>query len=107
MRKRVAILCALSSGWLAACGSPAPSPDEAGPAPSELVVTMAAACTGCHASPGGAIANLSGYSESELLDRLTRYSTDPEGTTVMHRLARGYSETELAQLAAYLGGEKQ
>lgn len=107
MRKRVAILCALSSGWLAACGSPASTPDKAAPAPSEPVVTMAAACTGCHASPGGAIANLSGYSESELLDRLTRYRTEPDGTTVMHRLTRGYSEAELDQIATYLGGETQ
>ena len=63
---------------------------------------LAAACAGCHSSEPGAIASLVGYSEAQLLERMTAYRSAADGTTVMHRLARGYSDEEIALISAYL-----
>ena len=63
---------------------------------------LAAACAGCHSSEAGAIASLVGYSEAQLLERLNAYQDETDDTTVMHRLARGYSDEEIALISAYL-----
>ena len=64
---------------------------------------LSTACSGCHSDLGGAIASLSTLSEAALIESLIRYKTEADGTTVMHRLARGYSDEEIALIAAYLG----
>ena len=61
------------------------------------------ACSGCHSDQTGVIASLTNYSESELIVALSRYKSEPDGTTVMHRLARGYSEHDIAAVSTYLG----
>lgn len=63
---------------------------------------LTAACSGCHSAQSGAIASLVGYSEAQMQDRLRTYRDDPDGTSVMHRLARGYSDEEIAVISAYL-----
>ncbi|MEL6860417.1 MAG: hypothetical protein AAGL11_01155 [Pseudomonadota bacterium] len=67
--------------------------------PSGLVLS----CTGCHSDTPGAIVSLTAYSEDMLKDALERYRSEAEGTTVMHRLARGYTDEEIASISAYLG----
>ena len=37
---------------------------------------------------------------------LSDYRNDAEGTTVMHRLMRGYSEADIEAISAYLGKGK-
>ncbi|WP_340692905.1 hypothetical protein [Hyphomonas sp.] len=37
--------------------------------------------------------------------RLAFYKTDADGTTVMHRIARGYSQTQLEAISQYLSAE--
>lgn len=71
-------------------------------ASTDVGARLAAACAGCHSSEPGAIASLVGYSEAQLLERMTAYQSETDGTTVMHRLARGYGEDELALISAYL-----
>ena len=70
---------------------------------------LALACAGCHSETSGAIASLSGYDEESLILRLSDYKSGASGTTVMHRLARGYSDDEIQLVSAYLtaseGGE--
>ncbi|MEO1188099.1 MAG: hypothetical protein AAFW60_03425 [Pseudomonadota bacterium] len=68
--------------------------------------TLAAACSGCHSDVNGAIASLSNYTEAQLQDTLARYKTEVDGTTVMHRLARGYSEEDIALVSAYLSQDE-
>jgi cytochrome subunit of sulfide dehydrogenase len=40
-----------------------------------------------------------------LQERLAFYKADTEGTTVMHRIARGYSQTRVEYISRYLGAE--
>ena len=65
------------------------------------VTALAASCSGCHA--GGAIVSLDDWDAEQIEASLSAYRVDEAGTTVMHRLARGYSEGEVRAIAAYLG----
>ncbi|MEL7031569.1 MAG: hypothetical protein AAGL97_14265 [Pseudomonadota bacterium] len=112
MRNRVSAIAILplSLLGLAACGganapsgSNTPTPNAAHLGPG---ATLALACSGCHSELNGAIASLSAYSETQLQDTLARYKTETDGTTVMHRLARGYSDEDIALVSAYLGHEE-
>lgn len=82
---------------MAACGP------VAEPTQSRSAASLAASCSGCHAASGGAITDLSGWTEAQLLTSLDSYRTYTDGTTVMHRLARGYSAAQIAEIAAILG----
>lgn len=67
---------------------------------------LSAVCSGCHTGETTAFASLSGLTASELQEKFSVYVEDPAGTTVMHRIARGYSEAEIDAIAAYLGAEE-
>ncbi|WP_139792407.1 c-type cytochrome [Henriciella litoralis] len=69
--------------------------------------SLALSCSGCHGAKGGAIANLDGYTAADLSERLMAYKTDAEGTTVMHRLMRGYSDAEIQSVSAYIAGDTE
>ncbi|WP_300394566.1 hypothetical protein [Henriciella sp.] len=67
---------------------------------------LAMSCSGCHSEAGQAIVSLEGYSREELMTALMRYHDEADGTTVMHRLMRGYSEADMASISVYLAGDK-
>lgn len=96
----------LGSLCLAACDSSEPASDAfALDSLTSPGAQIALTCSGCHSDAGGAIASLSGYSEVQLRQSLLNYKADRNGSTVMHRLARGYSDEEIAVLSAYLGSK--
>ncbi len=103
-------LVPLSLLGLAACGQATTAKDQA-PADTQLDLPsqgalLAATCSGCHSDQAGAIASLDGYSEPMLIETMLRYKSDVDGTTVMHRLARGYSDEAITAIAAYLGADE-
>lgn len=63
---------------------------------------LSASCSGCHSATGSAIVGLEEISETELFEKLSFYKYDADGTTVMHRLARGYSDDQLKSISSYL-----
>jgi len=105
------IFALLAGSLLAACGGAGtvepPEPVTELDAELARVSALAASCSGCHAVSGGAIVDLSDYTEGKLQAALQTYRTDLDGATVMHRLARGYSEEEIAAIASYLGADTQ
>lgn len=67
---------------------------------------LAGPCANCHGTDGrspGAIPSLAGRPDSLLKLQLSAYRSDtpPPGTTIMNRLAKGYTEAELDALAIY------
>ena len=66
---------------------------------------LTASCTGCHATGGSVegISSLTGKTALQLEASLLGYRNDPDGGTAMHRMARGYSEEQIAVIAAALG----
>jgi len=70
------------------------------------VVVLAGPCANCHGTDGrssGAIVSIAGRPEAVLLEQLKAFKSEnpPPGTTIMNRLARGYSDEQLAALAAH------
>ncbi len=56
---------------------------------------QAAACTGCHnpnANRDAPIPGLADRTPEEIAALMRQYRNDVEGTTVMHRIARGYDD---------------
>ena len=99
-------LWSLSLLGLAACGGTAdPNQPQSVEQTTGKAALLAAACSGCHSDVSSGIVSLQGYSADALQLSLSTYKTDPNGTTVMHRLARGYSETDIEQISLYLGTE--
>lgn len=68
---------------------------------------LAAACSGCHAGPGAEIASLEGRSAGDIRAMLGAYKSERGGTTVMHRLSRGYTDTEIEAVSAYLATQAE
>lgn len=105
MTRAWSVLVLIAGSCLAACGNSeteTPRSDLLA-AETATISALAVSCSGCHAASGGAIVDISAYSQSQLSEALLNYRNAGEGSTVMHRLARGYSEAEIAQIAAYLG----
>jgi len=103
-------LLPLSLLGLAACGQ-APSLGEQLATDNKVELLsqgalLAATCSGCHSDQAGAMASLNTYTEPMLIEAMGRYKSEREGTTVMHRLARGYSDDDILALSAYLGTDK-
>jgi len=76
----------------------------AGPAAADPAPLAAQGCLGCHGPRGqgiGAGARLAGRDAAELDGLLRAYRTDARQGTIMNRIARGYTEAELAAAAAF------
>jgi sulfide dehydrogenase cytochrome subunit len=86
---------------LTACGQEQSQNANPDPASITEIATIAASCSGCHAPSGTAIPSLSGRSAEELETLMLEYRHG-DGTTVMHLLARAYSDDQIASLSAYL-----
>lgn len=70
------------------------------------VSLLAGACLNCHVSDpklATSIPVIAGKPEAVLKAQLMAYKSDniPAGTTIMNRLAKGYSDAEIAALASY------
>lgn len=73
--------------------------------PADIAV-LAGSCANCHGTDGrspGPIVSIAGRPEALLLGQLKAFKSDtpPVGTTVMSRLARGYTDEQLAALAKH------
>lgn len=66
---------------------------------------LAATCAACHGpdgvSVGGVPPALARQDKAELLQRLKEFKAGTRPATVMHQLARGYSDEQLERIAAY------
>ena len=72
--------------------------------------SLAASCSACHGTHGVAEAgmeSLAGVNKDELLKKLTDFKTGKKPATVMHQLAKGYTDAELATLATHFSNLKK
>jgi sulfide dehydrogenase cytochrome subunit len=72
--------------------------------------SLAATCAGCHGTDGRAVATptvpgLAGLSETYITEQMQAFKNNPRGATVMHQIAKGYSDAQIAQLAAYFAAQ--
>lgn len=74
------------------------------------VRVWAAACANCHGTEGRALQGmeaLAGKDKDEMLQKLLDFKAGRKPATIMHQLSKGYSDEQLAQLAAYFAAQKK
>ena len=70
---------------------------------------LAATCAGCHNVKGNAVTGMpsvAGQSKETLLRKLKDYKEGKQPATVMHQLAKGYTDGQLELIAAYYAAQK-
>ena len=109
---RTPLILSLLLAATAATAQPA-APNPANAAATELLRqrTLAAACAQCHgtagkAAPGTPLASLAGMPAAYLTLQMKAFKTGERPATVMHQIAKGYSDEQIAQLAAYFAAQK-
>jgi sulfide dehydrogenase cytochrome subunit len=66
-------------------------------------------CAGCHGTDGesqGIVPSLKGEDEKNLRLKLMDYKADARKGTIMNRIAKGYSDEEIAAVAKYFANLK-
>jgi len=68
----------------------------------------ASSCSGCHAAIASADqpASLIGRPASEIVDAMLAYKSGQRPATIMDRVARGFSDEEVAAIAAWYAARK-
>jgi cytochrome c553 len=83
---------------------------QAQPADAVQLRSWAAACANCHGTHGVAekgMESLAGQKQDELLKKLLDFKTGRKPATLMHQIAKGYSDEQLQQLAGYFAALKK
>ncbi len=77
------------------------------PASAADTALLAAACSGCHAKAAteGGFPQIYGRPAAEIREALLAFKAEEREATVMNRIAKGYSEDEIAELAEYLAAQ--
>jgi len=108
-------MCATAFSVLAQPSAPAapPPPPFAPPNLSAPGVNaMAANCAPCHGTHGkpvrgSTVPALAGRSAAEIADIMAQFKEGKRGPTVMHQIAKGYSEPEIHAIANYFSRLEQ
>jgi cytochrome c553 len=106
------------AGMLVALGAAVASAQPAAPsfAPPNTTAkglqSMAAACAMCHGTNGRTAANspvasLAGRPKAEFVQSMTQFKAGQRPATIMHQIAKGYSDAEIAALAEYFAGQSR
>jgi sulfide dehydrogenase cytochrome subunit len=70
---------------------------------------LAAACASCHGTNGASRAgmpSLAGRDRSEIARLMQEFRSGKRPATVMHQIAKGYSDDQIDAIAAYLLAQK-
>ena len=76
------------------------------PAPDYFVAN----CFNCHGTGGrgqGPIPPLAGLSKTYIIEQMNAFKTGTRPATVMHQLAKAYSDDEIARAAAFFAAQKK
>ena len=79
----------------------------AGPAAAATAPPGAASCSGCHSvAAATAIPRIAGRDGTELLDRMEGFRSGQRPSTVMVRLMKGFTPSEMRAIAEYWAAQK-
>ena len=92
--------------WLAA------PPAAAQNAQALQLRSLAATCANCHgtegrAVEGSAVPGLAGMPAAYLTEQMKAFKAGTRSATVMHQLAKGYSDAQIDQVVAYFAAQKK
>jgi cytochrome subunit of sulfide dehydrogenase len=76
------------------------------------VRSLAATCANCHgtngkAQDGSAVVSLAGLPKDYIVKQMKDFQSGARPATVMHQLAKGYSDAQIEQIAGYFAGQKK
>ncbi len=94
----------LLAGLLGTLGGPALAQSP------EHVRSWAAACAACHGTHGRAEAgneSLAGVQQQDLVKKMLDFKTGRKPATLMHQIAKGYSDEQINAIAAYFAAQKK
>jgi sulfide dehydrogenase cytochrome subunit len=103
MRRFRFIVACLATG-LPAAGSLAQPPDAL------QVRSWAGACANCHGTNGNALAGsepLAGMKREDIVQKMMDFKNGRKPATVMHQLAKGYSDEQISAIAGYFAAQKK
>ena len=74
------------------------------------VRSLAATCANCHgtqgrAQPGSSVVSLAGMPREHLIAQMKAFQAGTRSATIMHQLAKGYSDAQIAQIAGYFAAQ--
>jgi sulfide dehydrogenase cytochrome subunit len=70
---------------------------------------LASSCSGCHTNSdklNTAIPKIRGLPEAVIVEAMREFGTGQRRATVMDRIAKGFTDDEIKQLAAYFSAHK-
>ena len=103
--------CALASAATAQQPAP-PAPAFAAPNLSPKgVASMASACAMCHGTygqptPGSPVTRLASRPAERIVEAMREFKEGKREATIMHQIARGFSDAEIAALARYFEAQR-
>jgi cytochrome subunit of sulfide dehydrogenase len=73
---------------------------------------LAATCANCHGTQGQAVPNaavpgLAGMPAGYLLEQMKAFKAGTRPATVMHQIAKGFSDAQIDTIAAYFAAQKK
>jgi sulfide dehydrogenase cytochrome subunit len=71
---------------------------------------LAASCAMCHGTAGHSVGGnepLAGMPKDELVRKFKEFRSGAKPATAMHQIAKGYSDSEVEQIAAYFAAQKK
>ena len=76
------------------------------------LAALAATCANCHGTNGAAVdksvvPGLAGLPAAHIVAQMKEFRTTGRSATVMHQIAKGYTEAQIEQLAAYFATQKR
>ena len=80
-------------------------------APSAAQVrSWAAACANCHGTNGQAqpgMESLAGVNKDDIVKKMQDFKAGRKPATIMHQLAKGYSDDQIQAIATYFSAQKK
>ena len=73
------------------------------------VKQWASACANCHGTNGkavGAAPALAGQPAAELIKKMAAYKAGAGPATIMHQIAKGYTDAQIEAMAAFFAAQK-
>ena len=96
------------SGWALAAGVLAVSATAQAAPPSPAMLSHA--CAGCHGTNGGSagltMPSLASQSKTAIFDAMKKFKSGERPSTVMGRLAKGYTDAEFEAMAEFFSKQK-
>lgn len=74
--------------------------------------SLAATCANCHgtngkAVEGSAVVTLAGMDKGYIVAQMKAFKSGARPATIMHQLAKGYSDQQIEQIATYFAAQKK